>query len=127
MVSPSNCTEPDNVAHRPPLDESEFDRMHVKGLYIGYFMATEKNNCDDNPTTCNGHIGDFPCGWTSFVGAQMHHHNIALSSDGPEPVCNGYTYQQLSDMWAAANATKNNLVTEWVRKRTDYLSKEAYS
>ena len=51
--------------------------------------------------------------WVSFVIPQMYHNNIALSSDGREKGTNGYSYRQLSDMWAAANATKSNLVTMW--------------
>lgn len=111
--SPTNCTVPDDVAQRPPLDELEEERMHVKGLYTGHFRMTDSNDCDANPTTCTGHIADFPCGWISFVIPQMYHLDVALSSDGKEAGSRGYTYQQLSDMWAAANATKNNLMTMW--------------
>lgn len=109
----SNCTIPNEVAQRPPLDASEQDRMHVPGLYTGHFRATVQNNCDRNPTSCTGHIGDFPCGWVSFVGPQIYHNNIALRSDGKDSNSSGYTYQQLSDMWAAANATRSNLMTMW--------------
>ena len=55
LVSTNNCTDPDDVAQRPPQDESEFDRMHVKDLYTGYFRATESNDCDNHPTTCSAH------------------------------------------------------------------------
>lgn len=66
--------------------------------------------------------------WISFVIPQMYHNNIALSSDGAEPGSRGYTYQQLSDMWAAANATKSNLVTMWWTPEaihTTYLGTES--
>ena len=87
--------------------------MHVPGVYTGYFLATEQNDCDLNPNNCTGHFGDFPCGWVSFAIPQLHFNNIALRSDGKEPGSRGYTYQQLGDMWAAANATRSNLITMW--------------
>ncbi|CAB9499317.1 expressed unknown protein [Seminavis robusta] len=113
LVSPSNCTDPDDtVAQRPPLDEFEYDRMHVPDMYTGHFRDTDDNNCTLHPDTCTGHIADFPCGWTSYVIPQMYHNKIALRSEGKEQ-SKGYTYQQLSDMWAAANATNSNLVGIW--------------
>lgn len=59
VVSPSNCTVPDDVAKRPPRDDAEGSRYHVGGEYIGHFRATDKNDCDKNPTTCTGHVADF--------------------------------------------------------------------
>lgn len=98
LVSESNCTIPDGVAERPPADESEEQRMHIPDVYTGHFRKTEKNDCDLNPTTCTGHIADFPCGWSSFVKQQAYHHNIAISSDGKEPGSFGYSYSQLVEM-----------------------------
>jgi hypothetical protein len=47
------------------------------------------------------------------VQPQTYHLNIALSSDGKEPGSNGYPYSQLAEIWAAANATKSNVVMHW--------------
>ncbi|CAB9518445.1 Gamma-aminobutyric acid (GABA) B receptor [Seminavis robusta] len=112
LVSNTTCATPDGVAQRAPTEE-EVDRMHVPGLYTGYFRATEENDCDTYPDTCTGHVADFPCGWSSYVGPQTHHHNIALQSSGKEPGARGYSYSQLVEMYAAANATKSNLMTMW--------------
>ena len=112
-ISPTNCTVPDAVAERPPSDDIENERMHVPGLYVGHFRATLENDCDLNPNNCTGHIGDFPCGWNSYALPQLYHNNIGLRSSGTQPGSRGYTYQQLSDMWAAANATRSNLTTVW--------------
>ena len=113
IVSPTNCTLPDDVAQRPPQDESEKERMFVEGLYTGHFRHTDDNNCTLNPTNCTGHIADFPCGWISFLVPQIYYNNIALKSSGKEPGSEGYSYSQLAEMWAAANATQENLITQW--------------
>ena len=112
LVSPNNCTEPDDAAQRAP-NEEELHRYYVADVYTGHFRATEENDCDLNPTNCTGHVGDYPCGWSSFLLPQMYHLNIALRSSGMEKTSNGYSYQQLSDLWAAANATKSDLMTVW--------------
>ncbi len=70
LVSANNCTADDGVATRAPAaDGSEDNRYFSSGLYKGHFRATEKNNCEANPTTCTGtgHIVDFPCDWTSYT------------------------------------------------------------
>lgn len=112
-VSLDHCATDNGVAKRQPLDMTEGDRMFVPGLYTGHFRKTEKNDCDKHPTTCTGHIADYPCGWMSYLKQQLHWLDIALESDGPEPGCGGYTAQQLVDMWAAANATKSDLMMQW--------------
>ncbi|CAB9514096.1 Gamma-aminobutyric acid (GABA) B receptor [Seminavis robusta] len=118
-VSPNNCRLSDDVAQRAPSTEDEDDRMFVPGLYTGHFRATDDNNCTLNPTTCTGHIGNYPCGWTSHVEQSLYHLNIPLKSDGMEGVDEtgngkgGYTSSQLADMWHAANATKSNLIMFW--------------
>eukprot|EP00977_Amphora_coffeiformis_P021117 scaffold8828_cov204-Amphora_coffeaeformis.AAC.38 len=111
-VSETQCTVGDSVATRPPFTPEEESSMFVQGLYNGYFRATEKNDCVSNPFTCTGHISDYPCGWNSFVKQQTHHLNIALESNGDEP-SDGYTYAQLTQIWAAANATKSDVVMLW--------------
>ena len=62
QVSSNNCTEPNEVAQRAPMDESEFDRMFVDGLYTGHFRKTDEHDCDLNPRNCTGHVADYPCG-----------------------------------------------------------------
>lgn len=114
QVSTTNCTDGgDSTATRPPKHEAEGNRFFVEGLFNGYFRATGKNDCDKNPATCTGHVVDYPCGWTSFVQQQLYHLNIALESDGDEPISNGYTYSQMTEIWAAANATKSNVILQW--------------
>jgi hypothetical protein len=49
-----------------------------------------------------GHIVDFRCGWTSYVKQITHHLDIALESNGPEPMSAGYSYSQMTEVWAAA-------------------------
>jgi len=59
FVSPTNCTEDDGVAARPPRSSEEVDEAPIyfmDGEYTGYFRATEKNNCALNPQTCSGHV-----------------------------------------------------------------------
>ena len=59
-------------------------------------------------------IVDFPCGWSSFVTQQTYHLDIGLQSSGPQdPIARGYTYQQMTQIWAAANATKSNVLLHW--------------
>lgn len=113
FVSSDGCATPDNVTARAPADASEESRMFVEGLYTGHFRKTEQNDCEINPTTCTGHIVDFPCGWSSSVKQQTHHLGIALESNGPEPVSGGYSYGQMTEIWAAANATKSDVLMLW--------------
>lgn len=113
LASPTNCTLPTSTALRPPADEIEGARYFVEGLYTGFFRKTEQNNCDEHPTNCTGHIVDFPCGWSSYVFQQAAHLNIALESNGPEDVSGGYSYGQMIEIWAAANATRSNVMMLW--------------
>lgn len=102
-VSNNTCATDDGVAVRAPIGPDEEESMFVEGLYIGHFRATEENDCDNYPDTCTGHITDYPCTWTSFVTQQTYHLDIALESNGPSPN-GGYTYSQIYQIWAAANA-----------------------
>jgi hypothetical protein len=120
FVSLDQCQTPDSVSSRAPQDDGvadETDRYFLQGLYTGHFRATEKNDCDSNPTTCTGHIVDYPCDWTSFIAQQTRHLNIAVESNGPaEPggtSGGGYSYTQMSDIWHAANATRSNVLMLW--------------
>ena len=113
IVSLSNCTVEDDVAKRPPAgDGSEDNKYFSLGLYTGHFRATEKNDCGANPTTCTGHIIDYPCGWTSYVNQQTKHLDIFLESDGTQP-SDGYTYGEIVDIWLAANFTKSDVIGLW--------------
>ena len=44
---------------------------------------------------------------------QLHHLDIALSSDGTEGRVAGYTYGDMVDIWHAANETRSNVVGMW--------------
>lgn len=113
QVSYTNCTEPDSVAQRPPVSMGENTRMFAEGLYTGHFRATNENNCTANPDTCTGHFVDYPCGWQSNIRQVFHHLNIPLKSSGPEAISGGYSYSQMTEIWAAANATKSNVLMIW--------------
>uniref|UniRef100_A0A7S4IYQ5 G-protein coupled receptors family 3 profile domain-containing protein n=1 Tax=Odontella aurita TaxID=265563 RepID=A0A7S4IYQ5_9STRA len=114
-VSPGGCATDDGVAARPPGDDGEKSRMFAEGLYTGHFRATDRNNCTKYPKTCTGHLADYPCGWTSFNLPLTHHLDIALENER-------YTYSQFLEMWAAANATKSNLIMPWWNPEALYQS-----
>ena len=114
QVSPTNCTIPDNVTQRPPHSNTEEEvQYYSEGNYIGHFRYTEDNDCELHPTTCTGHIADFPCNWDSFVQSQIKYLNIPLKSSGPEEPIGGYPYARLVELWRAANATKSNLIMHY--------------
>jgi uncharacterized membrane protein len=111
-VSATKCSDEDEVASRPPRTEGEESSMFAEGLYTGHFRSSEKNDCEINNSTCTGHISDYPCGWNSFIKQQTYHLNIPLESSGPE-ASGGYSYSQLPQIWAAANATKSDVMMLW--------------
>lgn len=118
VVSPDGCATDDGVAKRPPSDDDddgERSRMFAEGLFTGHFRATDKNNCTKYPKTCTGHLADYPCGWTSFNLPLTHHLDIALENER-------HTYSQFLEMWAAANATKSNLIMPWWTPEALYQS-----
>jgi len=111
-ISENNCSSPDAVAARAPLAHEE-NSMFLEDVYTGYFRATDENDCDRmNGTLCTGHIADFPCAWKSFVTQQAYHLDIALESSGPSSN-GGYSYNQLYEIWQAANATKSDVMMLW--------------
>ena len=112
LVSETKCREPDEFAQRAPRDATEETRMFATGAYRGYFLATEQNNCTAFPDSCTGHIADFPCSWSSYIRPQTHYLDIALESSGPE-ASGGYSYSQLTEIWAAANETKSDVIMQW--------------
>jgi len=113
LVSETGCATPDEVAKRAPSDLSEENRMFAPDLYTGHFRATDQNDCTNNPATCTGHIVDYPCGWNSNTAQLTYHLNIALESNGPDGTAGGYSYQQMTEIWAAANATKSHVMMQW--------------
>jgi hypothetical protein len=114
QVSPNNCSEPDEVALRAPMDDWEGGKYFVAdGVYTGHFRATEENNCELFPNNCTGHIADYPCGWTSSVIQQAHHLEIAVASSGPDAGARGYSYESLVEIWHSANWTKSDVILYW--------------
>jgi 7 transmembrane sweet-taste receptor of 3 GCPR len=113
QVSVNNCTVPNNITQRPPLTMDERLQYYSEGNYTGHFRATDDNNCTLHPTTCTGHIADFPCDWDSYVQPQLKYLNIPLKSSGPELPIGGYPYGRLVELWRAANATKSNLMMHY--------------
>ncbi|CAB9514931.1 Receptor-type guanylate cyclase gcy [Seminavis robusta] len=105
-----NCAKPDDTATGPPTNEEEENFFFVPGQYNGYFRYTDKNDCDVNPN-CTGFFADFPCGWASFANQQLHHLGIALESDNPLDEAGGFA--GMGQIYAAANATKSNLLVYW--------------
>ena len=59
------------------------------------------------------HFYSYPCGWSSYVEQVTHHLDIALESDGSERGSGGYTYEQMGEIWMAANHTKSNVAMMW--------------
>jgi len=116
LISTNGCnsTDDDGVAKRAPRTEAEGARYFVEGIYTGFFLATEENDCErDNGTTCTGHISDYPCSWPSYVWEQTQYLNISLESNGPQPGNGGYSLAQMEDIWRAANATKSDVIMQW--------------
>ena len=120
QVSSNNCTSDDGVAKGAPRNEAENSRYFVEGIYTGHFRKTEKNDCENNPTNCTGHIADYPCGWSSNVQAVARWNGIAVESDGTEVGSKGYTYSQMIDILKASNATKSDLLILWWSPDLDY-------
>lgn len=111
-VSLTNCNSTDDVAARAPVDQDESGRYYLEGLYMGHFRVTNNGDCEKNPLTCTGHFTDYPCGWTSLVTQQTHHLQIPLVSEGSDP-SGGYQYGEMAEIWAAANATKSDVIMMW--------------
>ncbi|CAB9522416.1 Receptor-type guanylate cyclase gcy [Seminavis robusta] len=116
FVSPTQCQEPDETAQRPPQSADEeimyFHQPSHGRDFTGYFRITEQNNCTRYPHNCTGHVATYPCGWASYVTQQFHHLDIPLQSTGPTPN-RGYSYAQLTQLWAAANATRTPVMMLW--------------
>jgi hypothetical protein len=128
LVSADNCTTPDGVAERAPSDEKEANRMFLQDLYTGHFRFTDENNCTLTEN-CTGHIANYPCGWMSNMESNLYHMNISLNANnGIDGAPNGYTSEQLKEMWDAANATRSHLMMMWWSPEPHYqkyLGKDA--
>jgi len=113
IVSPDGCETADGTAARAPEDDVEGAKYFEDGLYAGHFRATDKNNCTANPETCTGHITNVQCGWATYVVPQAYHLNISVESDGNLSPNGGYSYSSVLEIYAAANATKSNVLVYW--------------
>eukprot|EP00980_Cylindrotheca_fusiformis_P004723 scaffold1004_cov105-Cylindrotheca_fusiformis.AAC.6 len=111
-VSLTNCSTPDEVAERYPQSAEEQGKYFADG-YIGHFRDTIDNNCTlNNGTTCTGHIVNAPCKWSTFLESQAYHNNIPLKSNGKD-ANDGYAYHEMLEIWAAANATRSDVIMWW--------------
>lgn len=113
IVSSDNCTSDFptmegmavDVTNRAPESPEEGQKYHVDGEYTGYFMATDKNNCTLNPSSCTGHMIDYPCTWSAYTASQLYWNNIHLESDTPDGT-NSYKYGAMLEIIDAANVTR---------------------
>mmetsp|Transcript_43906 Transcript_43906/g.105932 ORF Transcript_43906/g.105932 Transcript_43906/m.105932 type:complete len:1160 (-) Transcript_43906:45-3524(-) len=133
-VSATNCSQPDEVALRYPETEELGHKYFWSDGYIGHFRPTDKNNCtiiDTNATrvtamesnlTCTGHIVNAKCSWSTFLESQAYWNNIALESNGPDWINGGYSYDDIVDIWRAANATDSDVISYFFEP--DFASEE---
>eukprot|EP00536_Pseudo-nitzschia_multiseries_P017626 jgi/Psemu1/293132/fgenesh1_pg.1686_\ len=118
-ISSTNCSIPDGVATRPPRDKLSEDK-DVKDenkmfffsddnevLFTGYFHTTEENNCTLNPTTCKGHIIDYPCSFYGFTDQHLYHNNMLLERS------HYYNSSDIREIVAASNWTQSPIVLVW--------------
>jgi hypothetical protein len=127
QVSPDNCATPDGVATRAPSDDWEGESYFGYDEYIGHFRKLPAQDCVAYPDTCYGHLTDYPCGWSSFSQANAHHLGLPLKATGPD-VNAGYSYSQLTQIWAAAEATRSPVLMMWWKPEAlyqTYLGTEA--
>eukprot|EP00957_Ditylum_brightwellii_P070290 5339907-Ditylum_brightwellii.AAC.1 len=117
-VSLDNCTTPyyDDqgrlIAERPPSDESEGVQYFSADFYHGHFAATEDNDCDANPLTCNGHVANVQCDLSTFAIPQAHYLGIHVKGSGIG-IAGGYPYARMVEIYNAANYTKSNVLFYW--------------
>lgn len=113
-VSTTNCSDPDEYAERYPPSNEAKNKYFADG-YIGHFRATENNNCTgvENSQTCTGHIVNVKCSWSTFLESQAYWNNISLESNGPDLINGGYNYEDVLDIWYAANATRSDIIMWW--------------
>eukprot|EP00980_Cylindrotheca_fusiformis_P013491 scaffold3448_cov92-Cylindrotheca_fusiformis.AAC.1 len=126
-VSTTNCSVPDEYASRYPESKSEQSKYYYPDGYTGYFRDTAKNNCTgaENSQTCTGHIVNAKCSWSPFLEQQAYWNDIALESDGPDSINGGYAYDDVLDIWRAANATQSDVIMWWFEP--EYLVEEFHN
>jgi len=116
-VSPFNCAIPNNVTIRRPITKEEGEKFYVPGLYNGHFRMTEDNlyNCSSKllGDVCTGHITDVPCEWSTFVESQAYYHDINVKSGGNLGANNGYTYEEITQIYFAARETRSPVLLFW--------------
>jgi hypothetical protein len=107
-VSETKCNKTDDTASRRPIDKAEEKKYFAgEGLYKGHFRATNENNCTLNPSNCSGFLFGFPCHWTTQRHTQLFWNDIAVNWTA------SFTYEDLSQIFQAANATRSHIFIEW--------------
>ena len=94
----------DDISMRHPNNEIERGAYFVRGIYCGFFHDPERNDCENQPEKCTGHIVDAPCDWSTNVKGQLYWNNIALDPDGPIGTVgpnDNYTMPQKVEIWHA--------------------------
>ena len=109
----ANCTVGNDVANRPPKDDSEGSNYFIDGSFKGHFIDPPESNCQLYPKNCTGHFVNTECSWATYGEAQMYWNNIPLESRGSKYNNNGYSSSQMKQIWLAANATRNNVMIWW--------------
>eukprot|EP00594_Rhizosolenia_setigera_P020831 CAMPEP_0178980728 /NCGR_PEP_ID=MMETSP0789-20121207/26664_1 /TAXON_ID=3005 /ORGANISM="Rhizosolenia setigera, Strain CCMP 1694" /LENGTH=413 /DNA_ID=CAMNT_0020671187 /DNA_START=49 /DNA_END=1291 /DNA_ORIENTATION=+ len=105
--SPTKC-ENDTTASRWP-EPDERNKFFVHGFYDGYFHRSDKSNCRLFAHNCTGEFIQGTCHNSNSDEALLYWEKIALSTNGPNEY-GTYGYGDLLDIWAAANATRSNVV-----------------
>ena len=113
-VAGDNCTTPNNVTMRAPIDEDEGNVYFAQDLYTGYFRKTNESFGNETHSG-TGHFIDYPCGWNSFAEQQLYHLDIPLSGDKRGQGRRGYKGPHMFQILKAANATRSNIMIMWAK------------
>lgn len=105
--SPTKC-ENDTTASRWP-EPDEGNKFFANGFYDGYFHRSDKSNCHLFAHNCTGEFIQGTCHNSNSDEALLYWEEISLSTNGPNEY-GTYGYGDLLDIWAAANATRSNVV-----------------
>ncbi|GKY94773.1 hypothetical protein MPSEU_000442500 [Mayamaea pseudoterrestris] len=62
----------------------------------------------------------YPCTWTSYLDQNAYHLGMALQSNGPDARSGKYTYEEMMEVWTAANHTKSDVMMMWWYPSTLY-------
>ena len=109
----ADCSVGNDVASRPPKDDSEGSKYFVDGSFKGHFIDPPESNCQLYQDNCTGHLVDPGCSWSTYGEAQMYWNNIPLESRGSNDNNNGYSSSQMRQILLAANATRNSVMIWW--------------